>query len=74
MDGLSIDILKSRDPKFKEISSQIAYDIQYMPHFKVIIHRFCCSLYSIVKIKNLIKILFQFFHIRIALELLMALI
>ena len=37
MDGWSIDILRLRDPEFKEIHSQIAYDTRYMPHLKVII-------------------------------------
>ena len=52
--ALSIDILLG--PEFKEIPSQIAYATRYMPHFKVIIYRFCRILYSIVKINNLIKI------------------
>ncbi|GMI68705.1 hypothetical protein like AT5G41980 [Hibiscus trionum] len=34
IDGLSSKILKPRDPEFKEIPSQIAYDTRYMPHFK----------------------------------------
>ncbi|XP_065864617.1 protein ALP1-like [Euphorbia lathyris] len=34
MDGLSRDILKPRDPGFKEIPPQIANDNRYMPHFK----------------------------------------
>ena len=56
MDGLSIDILRPSDPKFKEIPSQIAYDTRYMPHLKVIIYKFCRSLYYVDKINNLIKI------------------
>ncbi|XP_021866515.1 protein ALP1-like isoform X2 [Spinacia oleracea] len=34
MDGLSRDILRPRDPEFKEIPSQIVDDTRYMPHFK----------------------------------------
>ncbi|XP_056690684.1 uncharacterized protein [Spinacia oleracea] len=34
MDGLSRDILRPRDPEFKEIPSQIVNDTRYMPHFK----------------------------------------
>ena len=36
--GLCKDMLKPRDPEFKDIPQQIANDSQYMPHFKV---RFC---------------------------------
>ena len=35
MDNLSRDIIKPRDPKFKEVPPQIANDARYMPHFKV---------------------------------------
>ena len=56
VDVLSMGILRPRDPKFKEIPSKIVYDTQYMQHFKVIIYRFCRSLYSLVKINNLINI------------------
>ncbi|KAL2893163.1 putative nuclease HARBI1 [Bienertia sinuspersici] len=34
MDGLSRDILRPRDPEFKEIPSHIVNDARYMPHFK----------------------------------------
>ncbi|MFQ6620247.1 hypothetical protein Gotur_000382 [Gossypium turneri] len=34
MDGLSRDIIRPRDPEFKEIPSQIANDTKYIPYFK----------------------------------------
>ncbi|KAK5819830.1 hypothetical protein PVK06_024859 [Gossypium arboreum] len=38
MDGLSRDIIRLRDCKFKEIPSQIANDTKYIPHFKIRYH------------------------------------
>ena len=35
MDGLSRDIIRPRDPQFKEVPPQITNDVRYMPHFKV---------------------------------------
>ena len=35
VDGLSRDILRPRDPEFKEIPQKIVNDTRYMPHFKV---------------------------------------
>ncbi|KAK5784753.1 hypothetical protein PVK06_039282 [Gossypium arboreum] len=34
MERLSRDIIRPRDPEFKEIPSQIVNDTKYMPHFK----------------------------------------
>jgi len=35
MDGFCKDMLKPRDPEFKDIPLEIANDNRYMPHFKV---------------------------------------
>ncbi|KAL6559442.1 hypothetical protein OROGR_004559 [Orobanche gracilis] len=34
IDGLPTDILRPKDPEFREIPSQVVNDARYMPHFK----------------------------------------